>query len=384
MIEETDKFSSNFFGYFLLFCFLMNCLNAQEGILHKNIEEVFASSFSTNAPGGVILVQKKDKVLFLKSYGLANIETGEKITKNTVFNTGSISKTFVANGILILAEEGKLSLTDRISKYFPDFNHPVISDSVTIKHLLSHTSGLPDVRRVSENPEFYISAKDTANFEPLKSVDNLNFAPGSEFQYSNPAYNGLALIIEKVAGQKWQDFIVERIFKPSAMQLSTITDGPHPQNGVAHAYVMENGKYKEMDYGETPTFAAAGNGGVWSTVLELASYEDALQDAIFLKPSMVKESRTIYRPDNWSGPDAPFVGYSWWIGEKALLGEKVGLGVHTVQHSGSQGGFRAFFVSIPEKDIKLIGLFNRPVPGLRKLMAESLLVLKKHDWADIP
>ncbi|MEI9912726.1 MAG: serine hydrolase domain-containing protein [Bacteroidota bacterium] len=91
----------------------------------------------------------------------------------------------------------------------------------------------------------------------------MEFEPGTKYKYSNPAFNGLALIIEKVTGKKWQDYINDLIFKPAGMKTSTITDGPHPQHGVAHAYIeKKGGGFEELDYGEEPTFAAAGNGGV--------------------------------------------------------------------------------------------------------------------------
>ena len=98
-------------------------------------------------------------------------DTKEKITENTIFNTGSISKTFVANGILILEEENKLAIEDPILKYFEDFKNTEIAEKVKIKHLLAHNSGLPDARQVSENFEFYLTAEDKENFEPLKHVE---------------------------------------------------------------------------------------------------------------------------------------------------------------------------------------------------------------------
>jgi len=147
-----------------------------------------------------------------------------------VCNTGSISKTFVSNGILILEEQGLLLLEDEIKKYFDDFDNEQVAGIVKIKHLLSHTSGLSDLRNVRDNFEFYLTAKDKENFEPLKHADSLNFEPGEKFQYSNPAFNGLALIIEKLSKQKWQIFIEDNIFEPAGMTNSKITDGAYPQD----------------------------------------------------------------------------------------------------------------------------------------------------------
>lgn len=350
--------------------------------LVTQLDALFGDQFTADEPGGSILIQKGEKTIYLRSYGVADMITKEKITKNTIFNTGSISKTFVANGILVLKEKGLLSLEDNLAKYFDDFQDKEIAKSVKIKHLLSHTSGLPDLRDVGANKNFYLTAKDKENFAPLKKTTALNFTQGSQFQYSNPAYNGLALIIEKVTKQSWQNFIKENIFKLAGMTNSKITDGDHPKTGVAHAYDWSDGKYVENDYGEFPTFAAAGNGGVWSTVLDLAKYEKALQQNTFLNQSTLTASRTPFYPKNWRGKNAPFIGYGWFLGKNQFLGSQNNFGVDIVYHTGSQGGFRAFYISIPEKDILFIGLFNRPLHNFGKLIIETMRLLQQHNWIE--
>ncbi|MCB9298450.1 MAG: beta-lactamase family protein [Lewinellaceae bacterium] len=338
------------------------------------LDALFQSALPPGEPGGTVLILKGDSILFSKGYGLANLETGEKITPNTLFNTGSISKTFVAYGILKLRDAGALSLEDSLSRYFPDFDHPEIAGKVRIKHLLTHTSGLPDLRRVDEDSVFYLTAKDEENWNPIKRARALNFEPGEKFQYSNPAFNGLALIIEQVSGRKWQDYIREEIFLPAGMANSTITDGQHPQAGVAHAYVKEGEAYREYDYGEYPTFAAAGNGGVWSSAAELAKYELAIRRHAFLPASTVAESRQVYRPENWADSLPPFLGFSWFIRPPAPPRN-----VQIVEHTGTQGGFYAFHMSIPEKGILYAGLFNQPVDR-DAFMEKGLELMEKYGW----
>lgn len=328
----------------------------------SDFENLFDSKFSEDDPGGVVLVKKGDGIVFLKSYGIEDLESGKRITPNTIFNTGSISKTFVSNGILILEESQLLSLEDSLDKYFKDFDHTDIAQKVKIKHLLTHTSGLPDSREVDDNIEFYLTAKDEENFEPIKHTAALNFEPGEKFEYSNPAFNGLALIIEQVANQKWQDFIWEKIFKPAGMNHSKITDGSYPEKEVAHGYTPQNDIFMEDDYGECPTFAAAGNGGVWCSVLDLVKYEDALRNATFLTEEAIGKSRNVIRPSNWKSTEDPDVGCSWFMAEKENPSNT--FGVKVISHTGWQGGFRAFYVSIPEKDILYVGLFNRPISDL--------------------
>jgi CubicO group peptidase (beta-lactamase class C family) len=341
---------------------------------NSELDAFFAAQFPADAPGGAILVMKNDSIIFAKGYGLADITTKEPITTKTLFNLGSISKTFVANAILMLQEEGKLSVEDSIVKYFPDFRKPEFATKVRIKHLLTHTSGLPDNRQVDRDTTFYLTAKDAENWYPVTQAENMIFQPGTRYEYSNPAYNALALIVEKVSGMRWQTYIEEKILKPSGMLTSTITDGEHPQSGVSHGYVLNGGKWTEDDYGEEPTFAAAGNGGVWSSVEELAKYEQALRDSVFLKAETIAVSRTIKTFNPWGGSRKPFIGWSWFV-------DKTSDGLTTVGHTGSQGGFLCNYVTVPGKNIFFVILCNTPadVPGYTDKIFSWL---REQKWLD--
>lgn len=352
---------------FLLFSFK---LMSQEKIAAR-IDSLFSSLLKAGEPGGAVLVAKDDNIIFSKGYGIADINSKEPITPHTIFNTGSVSKTFVSNAILILEQRQQLSLDDNLLHYFPDFKNKGIATKVKIRHLLSHVSGLPDNREVSKNPVFYLTADDSQNFAPLLKTDTLVFEPGSRYQYSNPAFNGLALIIEKVTGSKWQDFVRKEIFAPAAMTESDITDGSHPETGVAHAYVKEKGKFKELDYGEEPTFCAAGNGGIWCSVTDLYRYYLALQKPAFLDAGIIGNSMEVKKFEQWKSDKEPNNGYSWFI-------TKTVNGLKRIGHTGSQGGFRADFELVPEKKIVICLLFNIPhdVSLLTKKI-ETILVEEK-------
>lgn len=325
-------------------------------------------------PGGAVLVMKDTTVIFKKGYGLADLTTREPITSKTLFNLGSISKTFVAYGILILQSQGKLSVEDSLSRYFPGFKHKAFADKIRIKHLLTHTSGLPDNRPVSTDSVFYLTADDAQNWYPVTQADSLEFEPGTRYHYSNPAFNGLALIIEKVSGQKWQSFIAASIFQPSGMLTSTITDGAHPQSGVSHAYTKIAGQWKEDDYGEEPTFCAAGNGGVWSSVEELARYELALRRASFLDLASTDSSATIKHFPTWKDEKPPFIGWSWFI-DQTPDGHKV------ISHTGHQGGFAAYYITIPSRQVFAVVLFNAPY-DVYAFREELFRMLARHDWLE--
>jgi len=358
---------------FLIFCMTAVTANAQTNhSFTLTLDSVFNSFFKAGEPGGAVLVAKGDKVVYQKGFGIADINTKESITTKTLFNIGSISKTFVAYGILKLARENKLSLDDNLYTYFPDFKNAAIAKKVKIHHLLTHTSGLPDSRKVKEEHTFYLTAKDEENFAPIKQTDNLEFEPGTKYKYSNPAFNGLALIIEKISGEKWQRYIEKMIFQPSGMKESTITDGPHPENGVSHGYVLkEKSQFEEMDYGEEPTFAAAGNGGVWSSVEELWLYEKSIQSNQFLNKEWIDKSRTIYPFPQWNDKAASRLGLSWFITTEMEL--------DMIGHTGSQGGFISDYLWLPEKKVFYVLLCNYPKP-IKEVRTKLFEVLQKANW----
>lgn len=337
-----------------------------------SVDSLFNATIPPDEPGGAVLFMKNDQILFKKGYGITDLNTSEKITTTTLFNLGSISKTFVANAILMLQQQGKLSVEDNLEKYFPGFKNKSIAKKVKIKHLLTHTSGLPDNREVNKDSIFYLTAKDAENWYPVTQTDTLVFEPGTQYEYSNPAFNGLALIIEQVSGMKWQQYIEENIFKVAGMNESTITDGPHPNAGVSHAYLNQNGKWIERDYMEEPTFAASGNGGVWSSVEELAQYEIALQRGVFLTDSIIDRSRKITEWPDWQDAIPPFIGWSWFV-------DKTPDGFKTVGHTGSQGGFLCNYVTVPEKEIFFVILCNTPrdVDGYTEFITRWLM---KNNW----
>lgn len=338
-----------------------------EAVFSQQLDSYLQALIPSGEPGLAVLVAKpNDHKIFSKGYGVADLTLKTPITARTVFNLGSVSKTFVAFGILKLQEACKLSIDDPILKYFPGFQQKDLVKDIRIRHLLTHTSGLPDNRPVSADSVFFLTANDAQNWAPILSNTKLNFQPGEKYEYSNPAFNGLALIIEKVSGKKWQQYIEEEIFEKSRMLTSLITDIEYPQVGVAHGYQKVNNKWQEFDFGEYPTFCAAGNGGVWSSVEDLLRYEEAIQKHLFVKKETVDFSRTVYAPANWKSSTAPFIGYSWFIqrdGNAQVIG-----------HSGDQGGFRAEYWIFPEKNIfiSIIGNGNLELDEVKKKVVELL------------
>jgi CubicO group peptidase (beta-lactamase class C family) len=362
--------------YSLLFSLLLIawaiCSGQQFGndkLLVAKLDSTITREFNKNEPGGSVFIQKGNHVLYSRSFGLADIVSKKKFTDKTISNIGSITKTFVAYAILILQKQGKLAIDDSIIKYFPDFKNKEIASKVKIRHLLTHTSGLPDNRNVEGDSIFYLTANDEQNFSPLKQADTLEFEPGSSWAYSNPAYDGLAIIIEKVSGMKWQAFVEKYIFQPSGMLHSEITDGAFPSKGVAHGYRKINNHFEQYDYGEFPTFTAAGNGGVWSSIEDLRRYVLAMKNCIFLDCNTIAFSQKVWHPVSWSGKDPPFMGFSWFVGESDSVFK-----YKSIHHSGGQGGFHAHLYMIPEPDITIIWLTNND-RSLTPLIMDPLIEL---------
>jgi CubicO group peptidase (beta-lactamase class C family) len=340
-----------------------------------SLDAWFQARFPADQPGIAVLIAKRDRVVFARGYGLADLATREPITTTTLFNLGSLSKTFVASAILILQERGALSVDDPLSTYFPAFKRPELAARIRLRHLLTHTSGLPDNRPVEAERDFYLTARDAENWYPVTQADALEFEPGTRYAYSNPAYNALALVIEQVSGRAWQDFVRDEIFLPAHMGTSTVTDGPHPERGVAHAYVRGDGasEWFEADYGEVPTFAAAGNGGVWSSVDELARYEAALTAGRFLRPATVADARTVKTFSSWASDEPPMLGWSWFVADVD--------GVRQVGHTGSQGGFQTQYFVVPDRGVLVVFLTNTPV-DYQGVTSELRRWLAERQWLD--
>jgi len=337
------------------------------------LEAYFTARFPADQPGIAVLVAKRGQTVFERGYGVADVVTRTPITPRTLFNVGSLTKTVVASAILLLAERGRLSVDDPLSRYFPEFKRPEIAAKVKLRHLLTHTSGLPDVRPVEAQEKLYLTADDAQNWQPITQVAALGFEPGARYEYSNPAFDGLALVIEKITGKDWRLFVHDEIFVPAGMKTSTITFGPHPESGVAHGYKRQGDRLVERDFGEEPTFCAAGNGGVWSSVEELALYEKALASGRILKPETIADARTVKTFPRWSSPKPPEVGWAWRIREVE--------GLREIGHTGHQGGFMTNYFVVPDKEVLVVFLMNGP-GDFDAITGEVHRWLRERKWLD--
>lgn len=311
-------------------------ISAQSGA-DKVDEYIKAEIQKRNIPGLSLAVIKEGKIIKVKGYGLANVETNVPVTTETVFKIGSLSKPIIAEGIMMLVEEGKISLDDKISKYLE--NTPEIWKDITVRHLLSHTSGI-----VREAPGFS-GAKIQPDADVIKTAYNvpLRFTPGEKYEYCNVGYFSLAEIIHKISGKSWGDFLTERIFQPSGMNATRTTTFNEIVPNRANAYSFQNGKLQNAEV----YLALRPSGAFLSTVSDLAKFEAALYSAKFLKPETRKLMWTPFKFND--GKDSVY-GLGWRIDE--VKGKK------QIHHGGSLNGFKSEFTRFPDDKISIIVLTN--------------------------
>jgi D-alanyl-D-alanine carboxypeptidase len=288
-------------------------------------------------PGLSLAVVKDGKVVKAEGYGLANVELNVPARPDTVYKIGSVSKQFIATGVVLLAADGRLGLDDRVSKYLD--GTPEAWQAITVRHLLTHTSGI-----VREAPGFH-PYKVQSDAEVVKTAYSLplRFAPGEKWEYCNVGYFALAEIIRQVSGRPWEEFLTERVFKPAGMAATRATTVNEIVPNRAGGYNVENGRLKNA--GEL--LAVRPSGAFLSTVLDLARWDAALYTDQILKGPARDEMWTPVKLN--SGAAHPY-GLGWELGEAN--------GHRIVRHGGTLAGFRAEMLRLVDDRLTVIVLTN--------------------------
>jgi CubicO group peptidase (beta-lactamase class C family) len=291
-------------------------------------------------PGVSLAILRRGKVVLLKSYGLANVEHQVPVKPSTIFQSGSIGKQFTAAAVMILAQENKLSLDDKISKYFPDA--PSSWQDITILHLLTHTSGLGDyppeidLRRDYTEDEYFASFKKAP----------LDFAPGSSWNYSNVGYVTLGILIRKVTGKYYGDFLQERIFKPLGMNTARVISEADIVPNRAAGYRLVNGQLKNQAW-VSPSTNSTADGALYVSILDLAKWDAALYTD---RPLTNSSREKIWTPAKLTDGSTKDYGFGWHLAN--LHGRRV------VFHGGAWQGFKSFIVRFLDTELTLIFLAN--------------------------
>jgi CubicO group peptidase (beta-lactamase class C family) len=335
--------------------------------LVEQVDAVFADMDKPQHPGAALLVIDRDEIVYSKCYGLADLETQRPITADTSFYLASISKQFTAMAIMMLADQGKLSFDDRLLAYFPQF--PSWGAGITLRHLLHHTSGLPDYSSFFNPPngEEMIVARDMmgiTNEDVLeRAVDlaRLEFPAGTKYAYTGTGYVLLAMIAAIVSGQSFAEFLKAKVFDPLGMKHTVVYDPSRPaRHKLAHAYWEEEGQFERWDY----PLLNAGDGGMYSTLDDLFLWDQALNTEHLIPKAALEQAFTSGTTD-----DGTPVGYGFgWITNvfpylsaverKQLLG--VGdAGLRHVAHGGGCVAYYNYIIRFLDTQRTIIVLTNR-------------------------
>lgn len=302
----------------------------------KTDDYIRAEMKKQNIPGLSLVVIKDGEIIKAAGYGLANIKLQIPAKPETVYKICSVSKQFIATGIMLLVQEGQFGLDDPISRYLEET--PATWKAITIRHLLTHTSGI-----VREAPGFD-PFKVQSDAEVIKSAYPvpLRFAPGEKWEYGNTGYFALAEIIRKVAGRPWSEYLSEKVFRPSGMNTTFATNTKESLPNRALGY-SDNDKLLNAD--DWP--ALRPSGAFLSTVLDLAKWDAVLNTDKILSDATRRQMWTPVKLND--GTSYPY-GFGWQLGE--LRGRKL------VHHGGGMPGFRTKFARFVDDRLTIIVLMN--------------------------
>ncbi len=302
-----------------------------------NLDSLF-HDYSGDVPGASVIVIRRGKVVFRKAYGMANLEERIAATSDTHYRLASVTKQFTAAAILTLADQKKLSIDDPIRRWLPSL--PPYADAITIRHLLTHTSGLIDYEDVIPSGTTK-QLKDADVLRLLEAQTSTNFAPGTSYRYSNSGYALLALIVEKASGQRFADFLHDRIFAPLGMKTTVAhEEGISTVIHRAYGYSREGERWKRTD--QSLTSAVPGDGGIYTSVDDLVKWIRALEAGRFAEAWVPRVDTDV---------KGVRYGFGWRIGEHD--------GRRVVSHTGESIGFRNALVRFPDEHLAVIVLTNR-------------------------
>lgn len=338
---------------------LLSAFAASQNIKPEQIDAIFKPLVAEGTPGFAVGVFREGKIVFARGYGLADLENRTAITPSTDFRLASLTKQFTAMAAMLLVHDGKLSYDDPITKILPEF--PAYGTKITVRNLLNHTSGLKDYediyeKETAETPSDGIpQLKDQDVLRIEKQQDSTLFQPGSKWQYSNSGYALLAMIVERVSGKSFGDFLQERVFRPLHMDSTLAYEkGKNEVPNRAFGYRKDGttGLWKFSD--QSPTSAVLGDGGVYTSVEDLAKWDDALSHFRLLSADEMKPA---WRPVDVSGgvkgpDDSPSAyGFGWYLDPYK--------GRRRMWHYGETIGFLNSIQRFPDDKLTVVVLSNR-------------------------
>lgn len=324
-----------------LFALVLSSLPSAWAQSDKVDEYVQSEMERQKIPGLSIAVVRDGELVKAKGYGLANVELNVPVTPETIFQSGSVGKQFTATLVMMLVEEGKLALSDPIGKHIPDA--PAIWQGITLRHLLTHTSGL------SNGLYGHIDMrKDYTEDELVKALAALplDFQPGEKWNYSNPGYVMLGIIIHKVTGKFYGDLLRERIFTPLGMTTARVISEEEIVPNRAAGYRLVEGKLKNQQW-VSPTLNTTADGALYVTALDMAKWAAALDSGKLLSRASYDQ---MWTPVKLGDAKVEPYGFGWAFAE--LRGHRI------IEHSGGWQGFTAQISRYVDEKLTVVILAN--------------------------
>jgi CubicO group peptidase (beta-lactamase class C family) len=359
--------------------------------LDAEIGAVFGPLVQPGDPGLAVMVKKGSAIVFEKGYGVCELRSRTKIDPETNFRLASVTKQFTAMAIMLLVHDGKLHYDDHLTDVFPDF--PAYGKDITIGNLLNHTSGLPDYEELMEvreksgrtrwTPEHQI--QDDEVLALLKGQSMGRFAPGTRWEYSNSGYVVLGLIVAKVSGMPYREFLQRRIFGPLKMNDTLVYQkGLNTVEHRAYGHSKENGKLVETD--QSATSATLGDGGVYSNIVDMGKWDEGLANHVLLSQEEMQPALTPVRLPDGSLPRLPGDPGSDNSRERRSVSYGFGWFLDPYQghvrnyHDGETQGFRSTIQRFVNDGLTIVVLSNRTDlnPHELSLKVGDLLIERAH------
>jgi D-alanyl-D-alanine carboxypeptidase len=314
-------------------------------------------------PGVALTVIKNGKRIKTETFGFANLEHKVPVKPETAFEIGSVTKQFTSAAIMLLVQDGKLSLDDKISAHLK--NTPPQWSKITIRHLLTHTSGIKSYTGIDKGFEF-TEHLTQEQFIKLIGTYPLEYQPGDSWKYCNTTYNLLGFIIENLSGNNYWEFLGERIFTPLGMN-NTTNRNPNViiPNRAAGYEKNKAGDMINRDYDLTDVFSA---GAVVSTLADMSKWDAALNTNQILSEASKNEMWTVYKLNN--GTDKSY-GLGWYV--DTLDGH------NNIGHSGSTSGFSASFQRFPDDKLTILIFCNSGEGGIATKLAKEIAAFYFND-----
>ena len=316
--------------------------------LADRIDAAISRHYKPAGPGATVIVTKDGQTVFRKAYGMADVARQVPMTPDTVLRLGSITKQFTSTAILMLADEGKLSVSDDITRFLPDY--PTHGKKITIEHLLTHTSGIVNYTSKREFGASMMKDMSVAQMIDFFKNDKLDFKPGSQYRYNNSGYFLLGAIIEKVSGMSYATFVEQRIFVPLNMADTAYEGFERGAAPRSSGHTGAAGRFApSMPLSMSQPYAA---GSLVSTIDDLARWDVAVSSGKLLKAASWQKAFTAHTLD---GGAPTRYGYGWML-------DKV-QGAPTIGHGGSINGYKTFALRVPSERL-YVAVLNNADSGL--------------------